>query len=47
MQNNVALAGPTVYIGEPHYVAHPDNLPIRLQDHGDSARYRNILVREL
>ena len=47
VQNNVELKGPTVYIGKPEYVAHPDKLPIRLQDHGNLVRFRNIWVREL
>ena len=47
IQNNVAINGPTVYIGAPHYIAHAPKLPLRLPDHGDKVRYRNIWVREL
>ncbi|MEX0883237.1 MAG: DUF1080 domain-containing protein [Cyclobacteriaceae bacterium] len=47
VQNNVELKGPTEYIGIPHYVAHPAQLPIHLQDHGDLVSYRNIWARKL
>ena len=47
VQNNVELTGPTSWIGRPPYSAHPERLPIALQDHGNPVRYRNIWVREL
>lgn len=47
VQNNVELTGPDPWIGRPPYKAHPERLPIAMQDHGNPVRYRNIWVREL
>ncbi|MBX2816258.1 MAG: DUF1080 domain-containing protein [Saprospiraceae bacterium] len=47
IQNDVDLKGPCVFIGEPHYIAHPPKLPLLLQDHGNKDRFRNIWIREL
>lgn len=47
VQNNVELTGPTAWIGRPSYQAHPERLPIAMQDHGNPVRFRNIWIREL
>ena len=47
VQDNVALLGPTSYMRRDPYVAHPDRLPIGLQDHGHPVRFRNIWARDL
>ncbi len=45
VQDNVELTGPTV--NGPPYKSHPEKLPLGLQDHGSSVRFRNIWIREL
>jgi hypothetical protein len=48
VQNNVELTGPTAaWIDRLPYKAHPERLPISLQDHNAAVKYRNVWIREL
>jgi hypothetical protein len=47
VHDNAVLVGPTGHTTRPPYEAHPDRLPITLQDHGHPVRFRNVWVRDL
>jgi hypothetical protein len=47
VQDNVELTGPTGHHVRPPYKAHPDRLPLSLQDHGNPVRYRDVWIRSL
>jgi hypothetical protein len=47
VQDGVTLTGPTAHKMRPPYAAHPEKLPLALQDHHAKVRYRNIWIREI
>jgi hypothetical protein len=46
VQNHYELLGGTFFDRAPAYEAHPEKLPLHIQDHGNPMRFRNIWVRE-
>jgi 3-keto-disaccharide hydrolase len=47
VQNHFELQGGTYYDKAPSYQKHPLKQPIRLQNHGNPVKYRNIWLREI
>jgi len=47
VQHARELIGPTTNKVRTPYAAHPEALPISLQDHGNPMRFRNVWLREL
>jgi len=47
VHNHYELQGTTFFDRAPAYQPHPPKQPIRLQNHGDLVKYRNIWLREL
>jgi hypothetical protein len=47
VQESREFWGPTNWLQHLPYQAHPDRMPISIQDHGNPVRFRNIWLREL
>ena len=45
IHSDTVIKGDTFFHAPPSYTAHPDALPIRLQDHGDPVQFRSIWIR--
>jgi len=47
VQDHVELTGPTMHHQRPPYQLHAARMPLRLQDHNYTVRFRNIWIREV
>ena len=47
VQDNMELTGPTAHQHRPPYQPHPEKLPLKLQEHHNAVRFRNLWIREL
>ncbi len=47
VQDHVEVLGTTSHEGAPKYTKHPEKQPLKIQDHGNPTRFRNIWVRPL
>jgi hypothetical protein len=47
VQHATEYVGPSTHKARPPYAAHPEKLPIGLQDHDHPVRFRNVWLREL